>query len=896
VDFDALATVDDLGQALRWLRRRQARAAGTKELSVREIAHHTGYAVGAVGSYLKGTTLAPTDRFDVIVQLLDATQEEQRALANARDRVADDRLAARSPILATSTLPARVAAFTGRADQLEMVTRRAMDALGSHPLAGAAEAHTVVGTYVITGMAGVGKTTLAVQLGHILSAHIGDRALFVDLHGHSTGRSPTDASDVLAELLTATGTDPRGLPTGTEQRTALWRSRTAANPVLLVLDNAHSSSQVAPLLPGSWHSLVLVTSRRRLADLDAISLPLDGLTDSEAQDLFLRLAARQVTDLHSVQELVQACGYLPLAVSLVAGLFNKHSSWTLKQLLNETTDRLIHVQAEDRSVAATLDLSYQNLQMRPQAFLRSIALHPGPDIDKHAAATLAGVTSDQASAYLDSLLSDNLISEPAYRRYRMHDLVRAYARHLADTDSPISRAQALERLLDHYQGMAMSAEAQLGRHARPDSKPQPSAALDLANREQALLWLRTERANLLACIEYASGTGRDERVVALAAGMATLLRVDGPWSRAIELHTLAADAASKRSDLIGWAGALTDRAAIHRLAGDHVDASVDLELALNLYGERQDRQGRANALTNLGVVLYMTDVYQRAANHLQEALTIYQELDDRPGQASTLGRLGTTMLLMGDYPRASACFSDGLVIYEALGDANGQAHMLNSLWDVLRDTSIGRHEAGANLQRALKLYRASDNRLGEANTLLRMGIDEREGEDSQAVETLQRALEIYLELGDRLGQANAFSNLGAARTAVGAFTDAHENLQNALSLYRDVQHRHGEVEVLNHLGYMRRLRNEPQMGRIDHHRALQMSRAIGVPLEEARALEGAGRCAIDLGLKTTGRAELIHALAIYERLGVVSAIAIKNDLQIASPGLVSPSESLRPIA
>lgn len=284
-------------------------------------------------------------------------------------------------------------------------------------------------------MPGVGKTALAVHVRHRVAGRFPDRQLFLDLHAHTAGRQPTAPEAALASLLAADGLDARYLPGALDERAMLWRDRMARKRVLLVLDNVASSGQVVPLLPGSAECLVLITSRRYFGDLpSAVPVLLDILAPEEAREMFLRLAPRAAAEPARVAELVGLCGHLPLAISLLASLFSNRRSWTMGQLIEETKTTLLTVAAENCTVAAAFDLSYQYLPAERQRFFRRLGLHPGVDIDAYAAAALTGLPLDQASGHLDALYRDRLLDEPVYRRYRMHDLIRDYARALAATD------------------------------------------------------------------------------------------------------------------------------------------------------------------------------------------------------------------------------------------------------------------------------------------------------------------------------------------------------------------------------------------------------------------------------------------------------------------------------
>jgi hypothetical protein len=329
-----------------------------------------------------------------------------------------------------SSLPADTAAFTGRGEQLGRIRAAAVAAAG---------AGRVVAIHAIDGMPGVGKTTLAGHVGHQVAGQFPDRQLFVDLHAHTPGLRPADPSDVLAMLLAADGVDPRYLPEGLDGRAAMWRDRMAGKRVLLILDNAASSDQVAPLLPGAAGCLVLVTSRRYLGNLPSalVPVPVDVLSPGEAEAMFIRLADRAGSERKKVAEMVTLCGYLPLAISLLASVFTSHRSWTMEYLIAETEAKLLTVTAENRNnrnVAAAFELSYQYLTARQQRFFRHLGVNPGDDIDPYAAASLTGLPLQEATGLLDELHGDRLLNEPAPGRYRMHNLIHEYARALAAGD------------------------------------------------------------------------------------------------------------------------------------------------------------------------------------------------------------------------------------------------------------------------------------------------------------------------------------------------------------------------------------------------------------------------------------------------------------------------------
>ena len=298
----------------------------------------------------------------------------------------------------------------------------------------------VVGIHAIGGMAGIGKTTLAVHAAHRLAGQFPDGQIFLPLHAHTPGQRPVDPADALASLLRAAGISVQAIPAGLDARAGCWRGYLAGKKMLLVLDDATGHEQVRPLLPGTAGSLVLITSRRRLTALeDAAVISLDTLPPDEATQLLARLAARpDVASADSgVAEIARLCGYLPLAIGMLARQLHHHPAWTPAGLAAELAaarDRLELMQAENLSLAAAFDLSYQDLTAGQRRLFRLLGLHPGPDIATHTAAALAGTTLATARRQLRVLYDHHLISEPASGRYRLHDLLREHAQRLAATD------------------------------------------------------------------------------------------------------------------------------------------------------------------------------------------------------------------------------------------------------------------------------------------------------------------------------------------------------------------------------------------------------------------------------------------------------------------------------
>ena len=326
----------------------------------------------------------------------------------ARDGVA----AGGSAAAVTRTLPRDIASFTGRTGELAQLAGET---------AGAAAGGGVAGIWVVGGMAGIGKTTFAVHVAHRLAPGFPDGQFFLPLHAHTPGQRPVDPADALASLLLTAGVAARQIPPGVAARAARWRAYLAGKKILLVLDDAAGHEQVTPLLPGTAGSLVLVTSRRHLTALaDAAAVSLGTMAPGEAAALLARLSARPelAPGAGAAGEITRLCGYLPLAIAMLAAQLRHHPAWTAAGLaadLATARDRLELMRAENLSVAAAFDLSYQDLTPGQQRLFRRLGLHPGPDIDAYAAAALDGTSLQAARRELESLYDQHLLTEARAR-------------------------------------------------------------------------------------------------------------------------------------------------------------------------------------------------------------------------------------------------------------------------------------------------------------------------------------------------------------------------------------------------------------------------------------------------------------------------------------------------
>jgi tetratricopeptide (TPR) repeat protein/transcriptional regulator with XRE-family HTH domain len=836
---------------------RQLRAEA--KLTQEELAEAAGLSPRSISDLERGVTRTTHRDTGVLLagalSLAGPVRELFVAAARGKARPAEV-LAARQEMArgafaaATRALPRDIAAFTGRQAELA----RLMGTLASTAADGG-----VVGIHAVDGMAGIGKTTFAVHVAHRLVGGFPDGQFFLPLHAHTAGQRPVGPADALASLLLTAGVPAAQIPPGLDARAGRWRDHVAGKRILLLLDDAAGHEQVRPLLPGTAGSLVLVTSRRRLTALeDAAVISLDTLPPREAAVLLARLAVRAGIGPEdaAVAEITRRCGYLPLAIGMLASQLRHHPARTAAGLaadLAAAKDRLALMHTENLSVAAAFDLSYADLPPGQQRLFRRLGLVPGASFDGYAAAALDDTNLAIARRNLDELYDQHLITEPAPGRYQLHDLLREHARALAASDDPAESDAATGRLLDYYAHTALAASKHIitwdtAHDSLPPGAPR-ACTPDLSTFGQAVAWLETERPNLHAAAEYAAASSRTMHAVQIPAAMGEFLRTRGHWDQSATLHQAALAAARK--------------------AGN--------------------RAGEATALHELGILQTLAGDFPAAANSMANAVTLYDSLGDRTNQVYALNQLGYVQVLTGNYPTAIANHEQALALARGSGDRRAEAVSLKYLSFAQQHT--GDYAAcAANLTRTLELYRSLGNRLGEADAVHNLGALQTLTGDYPAAEASQRqALEIFRDLGDRPYHAWALNDLGMVQQLTGDYPAAAASHQQALELFRDLGNRLGQAEALNRLGELSSRISATGQARSQHSQALAIARDIGVAPEEARALEGIGNSHLHDGNQSQAAPYLRQALAIYQRIGAPDARRIQETLQ--SHGLPSTPEA-----
>jgi tetratricopeptide (TPR) repeat protein/transcriptional regulator with XRE-family HTH domain len=807
-------------------------------------------------------------------------------VAAARGKVpAAEVLAARQEVApgvfaaaATRALPRDVAVFTGRQAELAQL-------LGT--LAAAAANGGVVGIHAIGGMAGVGKTTFAVHAAHRLAGDFADGQFFLPLHAHTRGQGAVDPADALASLLLTAGASAAQIPPGLEARAARWRDHVAGKKILLLLDDAAGHEQVRPLLPGTAGSLVLVTSRRRLTALeDAAVISLDTLPPGDAAALLARLAARP--GIHAgdaaVGKLTRLCGYLPLAIGMLASQLRHHPAWTAAQLAAELAtarDRLALMHAENLSVSAAFGLSYADLTPAQQRLFRRLGLVPGPDFDAHAAAALDDSSVSQARRRLEELYEQHLLTEHAVGRYQLHDLLREHARALTADDDPAACDAATVRLLDYYLHTAMAASQHLPAwdpvdSSLPPARP-PQCAPAISAPGQAATWLEAERASLQAATDYAIASGQPRHAMLIPAAAADFLHYGGHLDQALAMHKTALAAARQAGDRPGQARALMLLSRVR--INDQAAAIASSRQALELYRDLGDQAGQAKALDGLGFLHRLAGDYPSAAARHQQALELCRDIGNWRGQAEARSGLGVVQQETGDYQAAAASHQQALELYRDVGDRYGEMDALIGVGDVKRLT--GDYPAAtATFHQAQALARDLGDRYWQAWVLNQLGVLHRlTGDYRAAAASHQQALETLCEIGEPAAQGFARNELGLVQQLTGDYRAAAASHQRALRLMHDGNEPYGQAYVLNSLGELASRTSATGQAHDHHGQALAIARDIGAPLEEARALEGIGRSHLQDRNPDQAATHLQQALAIYQRIGSPGARRVQETLR-----------------
>ncbi|MFI1995886.1 BTAD domain-containing putative transcriptional regulator [Actinoplanes sp. NPDC020271] len=639
-----------------------------------------------------------------------------------------------------SQLPAAPALFSGREAELRRA-EEVVDAAGPG-----------LAVVVFSGMGGVGKTSTALYWAHRLADRYPDGRLYTDLRGYGPGGDPLSPGEVLGAFLQALGVPPADVPAGVEARAATFRSLVADRRMLILLDNAATADQVLDLLPGSGGSLVVVTSRGTLpALLIRTAAPLIALQPPGPDEALALFTARVGTDRvrtepAAAREIVELCGRLPLALAVVAARAAAAAHLPLGAIADDLrtahgTLSGFHLPDEAFDPRTVFSWSYHAIGPEPAAAFRRLCLHPGPDLNADAAASMLALPPATTRGLLGELVAAALVTEHAPGRWKIHDLLRAYGQELAlQLDPPDRRRATVHRLLDYYLHAGRESDSRLFKRKEPADAEGPLPGVVGVDATPAD-WFMDEHLGLLSALDLAVREGFDRYAWQLAWVVRDYLNRQGLW------HHM------QTSQATGLAAAIRN--------GDPA-------------AEAQARWGAAFAVSNMGS-------YEEAHEHLRHARALFEEIGDADGMERTSIFIAGVLDLQGRWQEALDQFRALLALHPPGSDPTARARILIGVsW---ANTQLGRFaEAITDAREVVGMaadlhpFRVADtwDTIGRAQAGL--------GDIDEATASYHRAVDIYLERKAPVWAAQSLRHLGDALRDAGRGPEAEKTYREALAL------------------------------------------------------------------------------------------------------------------
>lgn len=659
--------------------------------------------------------------------------------------------------LIPAQLPADLPGFVGRGAELARA-RSLLVAADSGPAAPLVA--------LVTGMAGVGKSSFAVHWAYEVAHLFPDGQLHLDLRGFDPVRPPLPPAMALRAMLEALGVAPQQVPAHPDRMTALFRSLLAGKRVLVVLDNARDAEQVRPLLPGAGRSLVIVTSRDRLSALtvtqQATRIALDVLGADEACELLVRRSGcpraalggpPDPADWAMIEEIVTLCGRLPLALAVVAARVAAHPDYAPAAVLAELREGAGSLDAFSEP-DATVDVrtvfswSLRTLPADAARLLRLLSLHPATVCDLPAAASLAGLPLGETRRLLGLLTGAHLLTEPAPGRYGIHDLVCAFAAEQVGSDPAAEQRAALRRLLDHYVHTAHRADVLLQPHRTP-IVPGPlssgAAVGGIDDQDAAWEWFAAERVALLAAVELAHAEGFDTQAWQLAWSLETYLVRTGRGREALNAWQLALAGAGRVDDPLTLSMTLWGAGRSEIQWGNPGTGTDLVRRAVEVFTTIGHLDAVGGCEVWLGTVALQRERTDDAIVHYRRALGV---AEDPRMRASAMHGAAAAYAAAGDGDRALELSGAALDLYGLTGDRHGRA----AAWDTR----------------------------GSAHQL--------RGDHGGAVSAYRHAIETFHDVGDRVNEGLSLDNLGDAHAGAGDAVAARRSWHQALDLLTELGH------------------------------------------------------------------------------------------------------------
>jgi DNA-binding SARP family transcriptional activator/tetratricopeptide (TPR) repeat protein len=720
-------------------------------------------ALGAGGAVADAMRVYDQLRARLAMELgIDPSQEIQRLyqqlLAAEPTPATTDLPAPHPPHPVPRQLPAPPPEFTGRNDEVATLCEALLHGRGGHPP-----------LVAVDGVAGVGKSALALHVGSRIASSFPDGQLYINLQGAAAGMLPLKPYEILSRWLRQLGVAGSDLPPQIEDAAALWRSLLADRQLLLVLDDAVSPEQIRTLLPSGPGCAALVTSRTVLSTLDCTRfVHLQPLTTPDAVTLLSRVVGehRVSSDPAAVDEIVNLCEHLPLLLRIVSARLIARPSWSVRAIadrLRQEQRRLDELQVDNLSVRASLEVGLRGAGGDAIRVFPFLGLLGAPEFDLALAASLAGGTLPDTEAAMDRLVDARLVDSPLPNRFRMHDMIRLYARdQAAHQVTDTERQAALGRALAHYLSVAEQARLLLDPNEPGylpiGPAPAHPAGFALHQQAAATAWIDANApylpdvmAELAAQPELTASTAR----LALLAYPA--LAVRDHWPEMIRLDTIAIRAAQR-----------SDQPELEALARNH-----------------------------LGTAYGQTNQLDEGLAEFRTALRLWEGLNDQHQMAKVLNNLGILARMRGDLIESVSCHERCITLFRGVGDRNNEARALQNLGLVER--RLGRHaNAVAACEQAVKIFRTLGDEyrlgltLGDLAHCIRLA-----GRLRDSVAIYEDSLRVVRQCGNRYGEAEQLWGLGEALHALGDIPTARSHWQAALKVLSDCGYlADGEIQAI----------------------------------------------------------------------------------------------------
>jgi tetratricopeptide (TPR) repeat protein len=625
---------------------------------------------------------------------------------------------------------------------------------------------------VITGMPGVGKTSLAVEAAASVQRDglYAGGVFLVDFKGYEGNQElPLEASQVLSGLLLAMGagkSDPDAASNYLSYSEILTANERENRRFLFLFDNVADVNQVRDLLPAHGFHHVLITSRNSIGPRiqNSFGFPLSTISEDQSVKFLLQIDETRFSGQdQGLYALAEMCGGLPIALQLVSHVLVSDpdmSALEFAQELEEETSRLSGLEFEDAKIRSVFYGSYSRLAGEEAKCFRYLTTHPGHELSVNATAHLLGITPVGARQGLRRLESSNLIiRDRSQGTWRIHDLLRLYGSELSGMlDDPNERFSALQRLFSYY----FETVEQVNWWINGTGDGQGPE--DFGNTKNALKWASREYVNVVACVGSASNMGD----------------LDVSWDLAIAIKPYL-DA-----------------------RGDFLTAIRVSESALASARSLEDAEKEADALNNLGLSYNSLHMYSDGKPLFLQARRIFRKIGVKEGEARVLSGLAESMRAEGHHEATIPVLRRAISLYSEIKNAAGLGYALTNMGISLRES--GQYlEAMECLEKALVVHRATNSRRAEASTIAQLGTAiGQAGQVQDAIKYLEAAIELGKELGIPLLVGMAHMNKGNMFRLLEDAPNAEKEYLKAIRIFDETESESEKKIAVENLSRLRK--------------------------------------------------------------------------------------------